>query len=59
MNAACAGPMSALISLLSAHGVLTAPLATVSQARTILPLTDRAEQPITQFVPPDSPPPRA
>ena len=59
MRTACGGPMSALLSMLDARGVLPAPqtFLTASESAPSPPLP--GEQLISQFVPPDSPPPRS
>jgi len=58
MRASCAGPMSALMSMLAAHGILpdcsSLPVPTQTHVRTPLP----AEQLASLVPPPDSPPPR-
>jgi hypothetical protein len=59
MRGHCGGPMSALLSLLSAQAVLTAPCRTAVDTAVFETVIPTREQLVTRFVPPDSPPPRA
>jgi hypothetical protein len=59
MRGQCDGPMTALLSLLSAQAVLTPPPQTWSNASASLSFLAPPEQLLKRFIPPDSPPPRA
>jgi hypothetical protein len=58
MQGSCAGPMAALAALLSQHGVTPAALSIPLDLRTLPAAARAAEQVVSRFVPPDSPPPR-
>jgi hypothetical protein len=59
MSGGCAGPMSALLSLLAAHAVLPETPVAVISAPAVAHPSSWAEQLASRFVPPDAPPPRA
>jgi hypothetical protein len=58
LRGTCAGPMSAFLTLLAAHGVLPTPLETLTSLPLAGPSLDRVPQAVNHFVPPDAPPPR-
>jgi hypothetical protein len=59
LTGTCSGPMSAFISLLSAHAVLSEPIGVLSPLSTVQLALDTTEQLVSRLVPPDAPPPRS
>ena len=59
MRASCNGPMTGLLSLLSAQGILPAAPALSAPVEARAATATLHEQLTRRFIPPDSPPPRA
>ena len=59
MRDVCRGPMAALATLLSTHGILPSATATIASGTVTRASAIAGEQPVSRFDPPDSPPPRA
>ncbi len=59
LRGACAGPMAALFTMLSSHGVLSAPPAVLPVHPTSAVVPGPPEALVSRLPVPDSPPPRA